>query len=146
MGFRFRFETLSRVRKIREDLALQEFSKAQKVLIDLENLKAAILSRRAYVWQNLTEKMDSGITAQEIISYNNYIFYLEAGITEAEKQIAQALKIIETKRQELLKAKKEAKAIERLKEIDLERYTAEQARQEMNFINEIAVQRHGRIQ
>ncbi len=145
MGFRFRFETLSRVRKIREDLALQEFSKAQKVLMDLENLKTAILSRRASVWQNLTEKMDSGITAQEIISYNNYIFYLESGITQVEKQIAKARKMLETKRQELLKKKKEAKAIERLKEIDKERYSAEEARQEMNFINEIAIQRHGRV-
>jgi flagellar export protein FliJ len=145
MGFRFRFETLSRVRKIREDLALQDFSKTQQVLLNLENLKAAILLRRDSVWQNLTEKMESGITAQDIISYNNYLFYLEAGITQTERQIAQALKLLETKRQELLKTKKEAKAIERLREIDMERHTAEQARQEMDFINEIAIQRHGRI-
>lgn len=145
MGFRFRFETLSRVRKIREDLALQDFSKAQQVLVNLENLKAAILSRRASIWQTLTEKMDSGITAQDIISYNNYLFYLESGVTQVEKQIVQALKLLETKRQELLKTKKEAKAIERLREIDMERYTAEQSRQEMDFINELAIQRHGRI-
>lgn len=145
MGFRFRFETLSRVRKIREDLALQDFSKAQQVLVNLENLKAAILSRRASIWQTLTEKMDSGITAQDIISYNNYLFYLESVVTQVEKQIVQALKLLETKRQELLKTKKEAKAIERLREIDMERYTAEQSRQEMDFINELAIQRHGRI-
>lgn len=145
MGFRFRFETLSRVRKIREDLALQEFSKAQRQVLDLEKFKDSINIRMSGTYRNLTSRMGKGIKSQEIIMYNQYIYYLEAGIKQVDKQIALAMKRLEAKRQELLKAKQESQAIERLREIDMERYKTEQDRLEMRFIDEIAVQRHGRI-
>jgi flagellar export protein FliJ len=144
MGFRFRFETLSRVRKIKEDMALQEFSKAQKKLLDLEGMKADKLSQRMSKVLDLMLKMEEGIPARDVKAYTHYIAFLEDEVERIEKLIAQAQKLLDEKRGVLLKAKQEHKAMERLREIDLDRYTQEQSRQEMKFIDEIAIMRHGR--
>jgi flagellar export protein FliJ len=144
MGFHFRFKTLARVRKIREDMALQEFSKAQKHCLDLEASKQRALSLKAASEQELMDRMDGGIESQEVKSYDRYFSYLDGEAIKAEKQLIQARTVLEEKRQGLLKARKESKAMERLREIDLERYTTDQARKDMRFIDEIAIGRHGR--
>jgi flagellar FliJ protein len=69
---------------------------------------------------------------------------MEDEVEKIDKLIASAKKLLEAKREELLKAKQEHKAMERLREIDFERYKEEQSRLEMNFIDEIAIMRHGR--
>lgn len=144
MGFKFRFETLSRVRKIKEDMALQEFSKAQKKLQDLEGLKAEKLARRMSSVLELMSRMEKGIPARDIKTYTYYISLLEEEVEQIEQHMAKARKILEEKREELLKAKQEYKAMERLREIDFERYQEHESRLEMNFIDEIAIMRHGR--
>jgi flagellar export protein FliJ len=144
MGFRFRFETLSKVRKIRQDLALQEFSKAQMQVMALENRKMQTLSSRERAVTELMQKMNTGIMAQEVDAYDHYFSYLEKQVALLESQIAQALKLLDEKREELVRKQKECKAIERLRELDLDRYRAHEGAMEMRFIDEIAIQRHGR--
>jgi flagellar FliJ protein len=144
MGFKFRFETLSRVRKIKEDMALQEFSRAQKKLQDLEGLRADKLARRMATVLELMAKMEQGIPARDIKTYTYYISLMEEQVEKIDALIVNAKKLLEEKREELLKAKQEHQAMERLREIDFERYQAEQSRLEMNFIDEIAIMRHGR--
>lgn len=143
MAFRFRFETLLRVRKIREDIALQEFSKAQKKCLELRALLKLRNIRKADLHEGLSKKLGTGITAREVGSYDRYLSYLEDEITKIEQLMSKADKQLEKERQALLKTKREFKAMERLKEMDKERFTAEQNRQEMRFIDEIAVRRHG---
>ena len=143
MGFRFRFETLLKVRKIREDLALQEFSKAQRRLKDLENIKNMKTSQTEDIRMQLMEHMNAGIKPFEVDSYHAYITRLETEIEQVEKLITQACRQLETKRQELLQAKKELKAIERLKEIDSERYRQREQKLDMRFMDELAIQRYG---
>jgi flagellar protein FliJ len=144
MGFKFRFETLSRVRKIKEDMALQEFSRAQKKLQDLEALKADKLAQRMSTVLELMLKMEQGIPARDVRIYTTFITVLEDEVEQIDKLIASAQKLLDEKREELLKAKQEHKAMERLREIDFERYQEQQSRLEMKFIDEIAIMRHGR--
>jgi flagellar export protein FliJ len=144
MAFKFRFETLSRVRKIKEDMALQEFSRAQKNLRDLEALKADKLARRMSTVLELMLKMEKGIPARDVNTYSRYISLLENEVEKIEKFIVKAQKLLDKRRGELLKAKQEHKAMERLREIDTERYKEQESRLEMKFIDEIAIMRHGR--
>jgi flagellar protein FliJ len=145
MPFRFRFETLSRVRKIRQDMALQEFSRAQMQVLGLESKKGLALEQKAASIGELILKMDAGISSDEVSSYDHYFSFLEKEVELLDRQIAQARKHLEEKRQELIKKQRDYKAIERLRELDLERYETNESRLEMRFINEIAVQRHGRV-
>lgn len=143
MGFRFRFETLLRVRKIREDLALQEFSKIQKHLNDLKMLKSHTESLRSETRQQFMQKMDEGLKSSEIESYQSYLSRLNEEIGQLDKLIIQAGRQLDGKREELLKAKKEFKAMERLREIDEERFHEQQRKKDMHFMDELAIQRNG---
>lgn len=143
MGFHFRFETLLKVRKIREDLALQEFSKAQRLLNDLGNLNKLKGSRMAETRKQLMERMDAGLKPFEVGSYHAYLTRLKAEIEQVEKLITQAGRQLEVKRQELLKAKKEFKAIDRLREIDGERFLGRERKLDMRFMDELAIRRYG---
>ena len=144
MGYVFRFETLKRVRKIREDLALQEFSAAQERLRDLEGQKEEKLARRMSSVLALMERMETGIPARDARTYTRYIALLEDEAERIGTLIEDARARLDGKREALLKARQEHKAMERLREIDVERYQEHQSRLEMNFIDEIAIMRHGR--
>lgn len=142
-SFRFRFETLLKVRKIREDLAQQEFSKIQRHLSDLGKFRDARRSQWSLAGRQLTEKMDQGIRPFEIDSYRSYLFHLEAEISRLEELMAQAARQLEERRGELIAAKRELKVMERLRDIDLNRHLAEQSREDLRFMDELAIQRHG---
>ncbi len=144
MAFVFRFETVAKVRKIRQDLALQDFSKAQRHVLELEGLRESRISQKETAGRELMLRMETGIPAQDVISYDRFMTFLEKVIELLEKQIIQARKMLEEKRDALIRAKRESEAIERLRELDMERYRMQQSRQELRFIDEIAVQRHGR--
>lgn len=143
MGFRFRFETLLRVRKIREDLAMQEFSKIQKHLKGLEMLKSFNESKRSDTRQQFIQKIDAGLKSADIATYQSYLSRLDAEIGQLDKLIIQAGRQLDTKREELLKAKKEFKAMERLREIDEQRYRTRQQKDDMRFMDELAILRYG---
>ena len=144
MGYVFRFETLKRVRKIREDLALQEFSAAQERLRNLEGQKEEKLARRMSSVLALMERMETGIPARDARTYTRYIALLEDEAERIGTLIEDARARLDGKREALLKARQEHKAMERLREIDVERYQEHESRLEMNFIDEIAIMRHGR--
>ncbi|HOO46075.1 MAG TPA: flagellar export protein FliJ [Deltaproteobacteria bacterium] len=146
MGFHFRFETLLKVRKIKENKAQQEFSKAQRHRQNLENLKNMKDAEKHEMIRELTSRMRSGMSAFQMSQYHDYIGFLEEGIKQIAKNIIAAEKQLDLKRGEMLQAKKEHTAIERLKEIDRERYTLNQRKSEMRFIDEIAIMRYGESQ
>jgi len=77
MGYVFRFETLKRVRKIREDLALQEFSAAQERLRDLEGQKEEKLARRMSSVAASAMAADALATAAFVLGPANGIALLE---------------------------------------------------------------------
>lgn len=143
MGFRFRFETLLRVRKIREDLAMQEFSKIQKHLKGLEMLKSFNESRRSDTRQQFIQKIDAGLKSADIATYQSYLSRLDAEIGQLDTLIIQAGRQLDTKREELLKAKKEFKTMKRLREIDEQRYRTRQQKDDMRFMDELAILRYG---
>jgi flagellar export protein FliJ len=143
MAFRFKFETLLKVRKIWENMALQAFSLAQRQHLALLAMKTQIESRRDGLRHDLMNKMKGGLNSSEVKSYYDYLFHLEEGIERLQENISSAEQQVNLKRKELLKTKRAYKAIARLKEIDQARYDTLERKADMNFIDEIAILRHG---
>ncbi|MBN2298456.1 MAG: flagellar export protein FliJ [Deltaproteobacteria bacterium] len=143
MSFHFRFETLLKVRKIKENIAQQEFSKAQRHRFNLENLKNLKITAKNETIKELTSRMKAGMSALQMRQYHDYITFLGDSIKQLDKNLISADKQLDLRRGEMLKAKKEHKAIERLREIDEERHNMKQRKSEMRFIDEIAILRHG---
>jgi flagellar FliJ protein len=143
MGFTFRFETLLKVKKIKENIAQQAFSKSQRHYLNLENLKNIQSATKNDMEKELRKKMVRGLTALQIKQYHDYISFLEEKIKQLGKNLALAQKQLDERREEMLGAKREHKAMKRLKEIEHARYITDQNKSQMRFIDEIAVLRHG---
>jgi len=143
MSFHFRFETLLKVRKIKVNMAQQAFSQAQRHRLNLENLKTLKITAKNETIRELRSRMKTGMSALRMKQYHDYINFLEDSIKQLDKNLISANKQVDMRRIEMLKAKKEHKAIERLREIDEECYTMKQLKSEMRFIDEIAILRHG---
>ena len=146
MGFTFRFETLLKVRKIKEDMAQQEFSRVQRRCLELKDLKHTRIKTKHQMSLKLIEKMKDGLESLQVRQYQDYLSYLEDTILKIQDSIVIAENQLNGKRQEMLHARKEHKAMFRLKELDEDRYLAEQTKIEMRFIDEIAIFRHGEKQ
>ncbi|MGC9324312.1 MAG: flagellar export protein FliJ [Desulfomonilia bacterium] len=143
MAFTFRFETVLKVRKIREDLALQAFSKAQHQYLSLVNMRKQKTLARDDLRRELVARMKRGLSSKDVKQYYDYLSHLEHDISQLSEYVTSAEIQMNSKREDLLKAKKDSKAIERLKEIHQERYQTDQNRKEMRFIDEMAIMRHG---
>lgn len=144
--FRFRFATLLKVRKIRNDEAQQALANAQRAYNTLLDERDACQTRIDGAGDELLTMFRRAVTPTEVRMFYDYQHYLLERINVLGKEIEQAAREVEQKREQLMKARKELKAIERLKEIHSERYHIEQERLEMKVIDEMAVTRYARQQ
>ncbi|HDP25238.1 MAG TPA: flagellar export protein FliJ [Deltaproteobacteria bacterium] len=143
MAFTFRFETVLKVRKIREDLALQAFSKAQHHYLSLANMLQQKTQARDEIRRELMAKMRRGIGSHEARQYVTYLSHLDSDVVKLNGYLESARKQLNSERETMLTAKKESKAIERLREIHQGRYHKDMNKKEMRFIDEMAIMRHG---
>ena len=143
MGFRFKFATLLNVRKIQENMAQQAFSQAQRHLSTLKMLKEQVLAKRKLLQVELMSRMRQGSNSREVKLYYDYLHHLEGSIERIDENIKAAERQVELKREELLKAKRASKAIMRLKEIHQVRFDEAERKQEMKFLDEIAILKAG---
>jgi len=129
----------------------------------IENQKERAFSAALYDYQleqkRLTELKESYVSAmkkfQELeqvtfssgnyFEFLNYIKRIEKKIANQKIRIATAHEILENKRNELIKATRDRKVLERLKDIGKENYLKEMDRLEQIFLDEIAVIRHSKL-
>lgn len=142
--FVFRFETLLKVRRINLEKAQQAFAQAQRQLLEFEARLREIREDLLRQDREYLERSAQGITGAEIMRLLDWRGHLELSGVQIAGEIQQARQEVDASRQELLKAQQEVKAMERLKELDRERHEQALAKKEMNFIDEIAITRHGR--
>ncbi|MGL5255967.1 MAG: flagellar export protein FliJ [Proteocatella sp.] len=98
----------------------------------LEELKQKYLG---YV-NEFNEKKLSGITIIEARAFEMYIKQIDDQMKFQMQKIAQIRKLEEKKRQEVIEARKEAAAIEKLKEKKIEQYNKDVKKSEELFIEE----------
>ncbi|MHB8878733.1 MAG: flagellar assembly protein FliH [Myxococcaceae bacterium] len=144
----YRLETLLEIRARAEEAAKQAFSDATRALVkeqqeqkrleaDLEKRKA---ERKAKVMAYLQEVMKKGVGAGGLASMNRFEERLkdeEAQVAlDIERQkvtVAEALKVVEVRRQEMAVAARDKKAIEKHKEKWVKQVKTERAaKEEMN--------------
>lgn len=142
--FKFRFQTLLKVRKIRNDEAQQALAEAQRACYALQAQRAECMSEIEGSGDELLELFGRHVTPTEISMFYNYQRYLQHRLGALEQRIDAARAEVEKRREALLKMRREYKAMERLKEIMRGRYQAEQERLEMKAIDDMAVARHAR--
>jgi len=142
--FKFSQATLLKIRKIKSDQALQALALSQRRLMACQDAIRHNQGRLSELEDEMAAKLTGGIKARELLLLEDFHASLRFNGQALVRELAEAELEVEERRQDLLKAKTELKAMERLREIELERYQAEINRREMLFIDEIAVTRHGK--
>lgn len=115
--------------KLEHGKIIAELNQQEAILEDLKN------QYYNYV-REFNEKKVTGMTVIEARAFEMYIKQIDDQIKFQNQKIAQIRKLEEKKRQEVVESRKEAAAIEKLKEKKIEQYNKEARKKEEQFIEE----------
>ena len=115
--------------KLEHGKIIAELNQQEAILEDLKN------QYYNYV-REFNEKKITGMTVIEARAFEMYIKQIDDQIKFQNQKIAQIRKLEEKKRQEVVESRKEAAAIEKLKEKKIEQYNKEARKKEEQFIEE----------
>jgi flagellar protein FliJ len=132
--FKFSLEKLLEIRTEKEEESKRLFTKTQREKqMEEEKLNDLKFSYEKY----------SGINKGESLAYQkikrNYLFALDKGIDETEKNLNVKLKELDIRREDLLKKQIERKTVDILKERKSTEFYKELDRQEQILIDELAL-------
>ncbi|WP_411170344.1 flagellar export protein FliJ [Clostridium sp. MB05] len=132
--FKFSLEKLLEIRTEKEEESKRLFTKTQREKqIEEEKLNGLRCNYEKY----------SGINKGESLAYQkikrNYLFALDKGIDETEKNLNVKLKELDIRREDLLKKQIERKTVDILKERKSTEFYKELDRQEQILIDELAL-------
>lgn len=140
-GKKFELEQVLIYRKEMEKLRKQEFAAAQEVL----NQAHLELQREEQLVELLTQefsccqqKIDC---VDDVRLYADFFARKREEIKQQKVRIEELVVVVDEKRDDLLEASKEKKALESLKEKKAEQFKKDMAVKERNFLDEISIQK-----
>ena len=136
MPFRYRLESILKVRIRKKEAQLLEVQKALQAVYEAEE---KIKQNEAEIQQTIQNKKTADFRMMEY--YDNYLHHLwdKAEVLEQERKRLQS--ILEEEQQKLVKCEQEVKVIEKHKERQKEAYLEEEKKLELKQFSEIGVQR-----
>lgn len=146
-GFVFRLQNVLDYRSGLADRARQELGVLQTYLRDAEATLAALLDaeRRALAELGFAQSAPV-LDLAEITRLLEYGEVLAREIVEQHQHVEERRRDVETQKQRVVALAKDAKALEKLRERQLEEYQQEDSRREQAETSEIASIRHQRLQ
>ena len=142
-GPQFRLEQVLKFRKEIEKMHQLELAAAKQLHEDardrLKNEKASLEA----LAQELAQRQQKGIDAKDLQLYGNFSKKKRQEIQQIRESLPVLEKVVQEKREALLTAAKEKKALEVFKERKMRDLRMEQLLKEQAFLDEIAVQGRG---
>ena len=135
--FQFRLQQYLGVKEQIEDQKELEYAKALRVVEDEKQALAELIQRRNDSVESLRQSVQKAISPVEIRRYNNNIERLKHQIAVQIERVAAAEAFAEQKRQELVQAMKERKALEIVKENAKEEFLLEANLAEQKMVDEL---------
>jgi flagellar export protein FliJ len=136
--FTFSLQTVLEVRERLEKIKYKEFS---GMLYEQQQMSGEIQSRKKQIAESaskLDEVRRQGITAAPLQLYSNFRERLNSEIGLIAEQYREHEQAVEEKRKELVEARRAHRAIEILRDRELERHERTQIRQDRAIMDEIA--------
>lgn len=141
--FNFKFETVLKQRKMREEEALRVFGKAQR---DLQTQKDELVALRESLEGALVRRESLGSQAVAVHEFQleeNFIRGIKIRISKVELAIQRVSKSVEKALRVYLQARKQSRAIEILREKAYQEYRQERVKYEQKILDDITVMRAG---
>ncbi|MDR0273576.1 MAG: flagellar export protein FliJ [Clostridiales bacterium] len=135
--FQFRLQQYLGIKEQIEDQKELEYAKALQTLAEEKQKLAEFIQRKDETIEKLRQSVSRNISPFEIRRYNNNIERLKHQIKVQEERVAAAERFAEKKRQELIQAMKERKALEIVKENAHEEFLKEADMAERKQVDEL---------
>jgi flagellar FliJ protein len=140
--FRFKFETVLKVKEKKEEKLKKELFKLNALQIEQHQILEKIKEEKSK-----TANKKSGETVidiQSLIYFEQYLNLLRKQIDDINKKIRELQEQIDDKREEVITATKEKKTFERLKTHHLNEYNKTIIANEQKVLDEVAVSKYNR--
>ncbi|MCL2047623.1 MAG: flagellar export protein FliJ [Defluviitaleaceae bacterium] len=135
--FNFRLQQYLNVKEQIEEQKEFEYAKAIRILEEEKQALADLRSRRDEAVEKLRKAVSHAISPFEVRRYNNNIERMKQQIKTQKERVAAAEAYVEQKRQELIQAMKERKALEIVKDNAREEFLKEVDIQERKQVDEL---------
>jgi flagellar FliJ protein len=142
--FRFNLEPVLKLRA-------RTLERAQVALAESQRAEAAVMTRlkglgaeRERARQEFLARTAAGLKDEEYLLRRFHLDGLKKRIQETKQELAGCRKVVLKRRQELIKADREKKMVERLKEMAYQRYQEEMKLKELKALDEFSVLRFAR--
>lgn len=135
--YKFRLQKLLNYKVSVEEEKKNELNKASKRLEEEKNRLFSIKRKLNEMNSTFHEKTSQGMTVNELKLLANYIDYYKRSIKEQKVKIKMAEDYLSICRGELIKATQEKKMVEKLKEIDYEKYLYEEQKKEEKMVDDL---------
>lgn len=138
MGFKFSLEKVLRARQITVDLAQKDFNEAMSFYNQQESLRDQMIELKKE-----NEASRSVIVSSEdqwssqVLQINEFLHGQDYRIAQQNKRLSEIDKLVQNRREILLKALTEAKMIEKIKEKKMKEFVSENIKKEQKEIDEI---------
>jgi flagellar FliJ protein len=143
MAYRFRLETLLKIRGRRLEIAEADLSRAHKKFVQTKKALDAISIERQKAERELEKFLSKGLRASE---YQRYIQYIAALMNEQEslgKELTKCQIEVQKARYALLVKHREKELVERLRERDFAAYEEDERKLAQKEADDISAIRHG---
>ncbi len=135
--FRFRFDTIIRLRKLREELQQKKFAAQQEKLINEQHKLNEIKKQQRHLIQETLKKLSGYLDLEVLKSSVNYSKKLESNEENQRVVLQDEKEHLEDRRKELVEAAKERSIMERLYESDFREYMKRLDYEEVLFLDDI---------
>jgi flagellar FliJ protein len=142
---KFKLESLLQHRKRIEETYQRQLAEIRLVLQEEKDVLARLNSNRDRIKLNLEQRLTEDINAAEMLHFNKYLDRLSLDISLQKKRVAEVEENLENKRLKLTEAVKRRKIMDKLKDKQLAAEFEKIEKNEQNFMNEIAINRHLRF-
>jgi flagellar protein FliJ len=140
-AFKFRFEQVLDLRRVKEDVAMRDFAVAQQAVREQNQKLVRLLSEEDEGKDALRGLKRKSIDLLQLRLQEGYLLGLERRIREAGAKLQELGATESEKRKALVEARKAVRVLEKYRERQLKAYRVEQDRAERKFLDEIAQNR-----
>lgn len=141
MKFKFSLETLLNLKEQHLEGLKEELSRLLTSLGEAEERLEGLRKRRIWYRDEFRRRQQEGLSSLEILYYEDFLSDLEDKIHRQRERV-EGLKVeIEKKREEILRASRELKTLQRLKERRWREFKRELQRQEGLLLDEFGLRR-----
>ena len=142
MGYAFKLEALRRFRYYQEEVQQRAFADAQRMVEQAQTQLNDQFLLKKQTELEFQELQNDLITGPRAGIYRSYLNRLAEHIRQYQEKLADCQKDLEQAREALLDAMKKRKAIDKLKENEFHAFLEQLNREEIKFIDEMAINRH----